>query len=680
MGMEARVWMALALWAVTPSLFAVPLQEAALAGMDTKVQPGDDFYAYANGHWLQSATIAPDHTEVGALQSAVDGMDAKLRTLIEAIPTTSHDTNAGKVYAYYRAFVDTTARHRRGLASVQTLLDEVAHAPDRRALSALMGREQTDFTGSLFDVYVDVDHQVGDRYAAFLSQAGLLMPDRDHYIDARFAAQREALRAYLVDQFEATGLKNASRAADEVMAFEARVAKASWTDDQQVAAAERKIPRVTLASFAPGIDWAAFLDAAQVSPDTTLIVSEPGAAKALAALYGRTPMPVLRLWMTAHVLDRAAPFLDSARVAAWQRFHGQAMAGRQAPIPDWELAIRGVAGTQCVGSGGPSADCFGSLRWAAGDLYVAANFTGDVRKQAGVMIDDLRSAFRRRLASEAWMSPATRTQALKKLDAYTVKLGGPSQRSDLSEVDIHGDDLIGSARSVASWEWSIQRSRLAVKVDPTLWVEAPQSVDANNGSALDVEFPAGLLQPPVFDTDRDAAYNYGAMGAFIGHEWTHGFDDDGRQIDAQNRRHDWWTAHDREAFRRRADQLGRQYDTFEPLPGEHVDGRQTLDENIADLGGLSVALDAYHASLHGQPAPVVDGMTGDQRVLLGWAWLWRGKQTADALRTQLVSGEHAPFPVRVNAVVRNMDAWYDAYGVRAGQRLFLPAASRVRIW
>jgi len=650
------------------------------SGMDDATAPGDDFYVYANGGWLRSTAIPLDHAEVGSMQAAVDDMDEKLRNLVNAASSAPPGSNAQKLHTYFRAFSDMPTRDRLGLSPVQSLLGEIAKAPDRSTLSSLMGHEQVDFTGSLFDIYIDVDHDDGHQYAAFLSQAGLLLPDRSYYLEPNFVSEREALRVYLVTLFEGIGTNDPRRVADDVMAFETRVASASWSDDMQVASNERHARATDLPALAPGIDWAAFFKAAGVGEGSRVVIGEPGAAKALSALFAKAPLPVLREWMTAHAMDRSAPFLDSRRIAAWQRFHGQALTGRSTPLPIWQLAIRAATGSQCVGAGGPSADCFGSLRWAAGDIYLAAYFPDGTRQQVQAMIDQLRAAFRHRIEHNDWMAPSTREQAIRKLDAYTVKLGGPSHAADLRAVTINQHDLSASARSVAASDWSQQLARLGERVDPKRWVEAPQSVDANNGTALDVEFPAGLLQPPVFDPARDAAYNFGAMGAFIGHEWTHGFDDEGRHIDADNRKRDWWTAKDNVQFLKRAKQLASQYDAFEPLPGEHVHGEQTLGEDIADLGGLSVALDAYHAFLHGQSAPVVDGLSGDQRVFLGWAWLWRGKKTREALQAQLANDVHAPFEVRVNGVVRNIDAWYEAFGVHVGQRLYLSPGQRVRIW
>ncbi|WP_448098212.1 M13 family metallopeptidase [Luteibacter yeojuensis] len=649
-------------------------------GRDTSVAPGDDFYAYANGRWLRSTTIPADHAETGSLQAAVDGMDEKLRILLDTTASAPVGTHAAMLQAYFRSFSDMPSRDEQGMQPVKGLLDEIAAVPDRHAISSIMGREQVDFTGSLLDVSIDVDHTDGHRYAAFLSQSGLLLPDRSYYLDPSFSSRREALRNYLIAIFVSTGTKDARHAADDVITFETAVAKASWADDRQVPANERHLLAKQLTRVAPGINWPAFFKAAGIGANAAIVLSEPGAARKLSTLFAKTPLPVLQEWLVAHAVDRAAPFLDSRRVSDYQRFHGAALSGRSTPLPAWQLAVRGVTGSQCVGAGGPSADCFGTLRWAAGDLYLATNFPDTTRRQARIMIDELRAAFRKRLEAASWMAHATRVQAVRKLDAYTVKLGGPERATDLHAVVIEAHDLPRSARSIASSDWGHMLARLGERVDPTLWVEALQSVDANNGSALDVEFPAGLLQAPVFDPARDAAYNFGAIGAFIGHEWTHGFDDDGRHIDADNRQRDWWTARDEAQFRKRATRLARQYDGFEPLPGQHVRGAQTLSENIADVGGVSVALDAYHASLHGQPASIVDGLTGDQRVLLGWAWLWRGKKTREALQSQLVNDVHAPFEARVNGVVRNLDAWYDAFGVHAGQRLFLAPGQRVRIW
>ncbi|UPG85341.1 M13 family metallopeptidase [Luteibacter aegosomatis] len=646
-------------------------------GMDPFSSPGDGFFRYANGHWLDVTPMSADHAEVGAMQSAIDGMDAKLRSILDGTATAPPDTNAGKVGIYYRAFGDASARKASGLTPVASLLRAIAEAPDRSALAVLMGREQVDFVGSLVDAHVDVDHADGHRYAVFLEPGVQGLPAAEDYFAPGFAPQREAYRDYLRFLLKKASWPDAPKAADEVLSFESMLAHDSTREEDDIA---HPVDRAAWVRGVSPFDANVFLRALDVPADARLAVSRPHALHAMAERYAHASMATLRAWMTARAMDRAAPYLTADLVSAWQRFHEQALTGRAVPLPAWQLAVRGATGTQCVGGGGPDADCFGSLRWAAGDLYLARYFPDDVRRQAMVMIEALRSAFRERLAHEPWMSTSTRIAALRKLDAYTVKLGGPSQTADLSGLSLREGDLVGDTRAIAAGDWQAQLERLRERVDPTAWVEAPQTVDANNGEALDVEFPAGLFQPPVFDVSRDAAYNFGALGAFIGHEWTHGFDDEGRHIDADNRRRDWWSTDDDRAFRHRANALIQQYDAFEPLPGVHVDGRRTLGENIADLGGLSVALDAYHAFLHGRPAPVVDGLTGDQRVFLGWAWLWRGRKSGEALRQQLADDVHSPYAVRVDAVVRNIDAWYSAFHVEGGQQLYVAPTERVRLW
>ncbi|MDF4002471.1 M13 family metallopeptidase [Luteibacter sp. PPL552] len=645
--------------------------------MDTATRPGDDFFRYANGRWLDDVALSADHADVGAMQSAIDGMDSRLRGLLDAAAYAPPDSAQGKVGTFYLALQDTKARDARGLTPIAPLLDSLAHAPDRSTLASLMGREQVDVVGSLVDAYVDVDHTDGHRYGVVVEPGALGLPDGSDYLDPDFAPQRAAYRDYLKTLLKAAGDPRPDNAADNVLRFETGLARA-------IAGHEGSAPRVlgrrALEAMLRGFDVSAFIGALNVPAGVPFIVDAPAALRGIAARYAAAPLPVLRAWMIARAMDRAAPYLTSELVAAWQRFHEQALAGQAAVLPHWQLAVRGVSGSSCVGAGGPTAECFGSLRWAVGDLYMARYFAADTRRRAVSMIATLRAAFRERLAHEPWMSPATRMKALRKLDAYTVNIGGPAVPADLSHLVVRADDALGDARAVAAMDWTSQLKRLGLPVDASAWVEAPQTVDANNGEALNVEFPAGLFQPPVFDLSRDDAYNFGALGAFIGHEWTHGFDATGRHIDAANRRHDWWTPADDRAFRRRAERLVAYYSHIRPLPGIAIDGKRTLDENIADLGGLSVALDAYHASLHGHVAPIVDGFSGDQRVLLGWAWLWRGRTSQTSLRQQLVSDVHSPYAARVDAVVSQIDAWYAAFEVTPAQHQYLAPDRRIRLW
>jgi putative endopeptidase len=323
------------------------------------------------------------------------------------------------------------------------------------------------------------------------------------------------------------------------------------------------------------------------------------------------------------------------------------------------------------------------MGWAVGQLYTARYFTPEAKAKIEALVDNLKAAYRARLEKLDWMSPATKTEALKKLDTYNIKVGYPDHWRDYSALVIRDDDLTGDVQRAAAADWAFFTDRLGGPVDRSNWDMTPQTNDAYNGSLRDIVFPAGILQPPVFDPNADPAINYGAAGAIIGHEMTHGFDDQGRQFDADGKLRDWWTAADAATFKERAGRLGAQYSSFQPLPAEpnvHVNGALTMGENIADLGGLTLALDAYHASLHGAPAPVVDGLTGDQRVFLGWAQAWRGKLRDDAIRKQVVSDPHSPRQFRVNGVVRNIDAWYAAFDVKPGDKLYVAPKDRVHIW
>jgi putative endopeptidase len=315
-----------------------------------------------------------------------------------------------------------------------------------------------------------------------------------------------------------------------------------------------------------------------------------------------------------------------------------------------------------------------------GQLYTAAYFPPEAKAKIEDLVAHLKAAYRVRLEKNAWMSPATKAEAIKKLDTYNIKVGYPDHPRDYSKVVIRDDDLVGDVRSAAAADWAFYSLRLDGPVDRQEWTMTPQTNDAYNGSLRDIVFPAGILQAPMFDANADPAINYGAIGGVIGHEMTHGFDDQGRKIDAAGALRDWWTADDARKFEVRAAMLGKQYSRFQPLPGVHVNGDLTMGENIADLGGLTLGLDAYHASLHGRPAPVIDGLTGDQRVFLGWAQAWRGKVTDDYVKKQVVSDPHSPRQFRVNGVVHNIDAWYTAFGVKPGDKLYVAPADRVRIW
>ena len=684
MSMAPRFVLCVVLFALATTLAnaADPITAKVPDGGDAAVRPGDDFYRYANGRWIDSTPLPNDHTEVGTLQGMIDRTTAQLHELMQTQAATGgHQPSdaAGKVGAYYRAYLDQARRDALGWQPIKPLLDAVHQATTKDAQVALMGQAPMSFEGSLFGLSVDVDHRDPEHAAVFLSLSGTALPDRAYYLDNRFAAQRSAYRAYLSAMFERVGWPSPAAAAGRVLAFETALASASWNQAQQRDALSTNNPVTPagLERLAPGFAWQRFLSASGIPADAHLVVVEKPAFAKVARLFASTPLFTIQAWQAARIFDHASPLLSTDFTDAWFRFRGMALAGRSSPPAPWQLAVQTIAGSGCPGD--PSV-CFGSLRWSVGQLYVAKYFPPAARDSVLAMIHELRDAYRDRIDKLAWMSPQTRTEAQDKLLAYTVNVGYPEHwRQDAPDV-IRDDDLVGDVLRSAAVDWRYELGRLARPVDPTEWDEAPQTVDANNGEALNIEFPAALLQPPIFDQEGDTAANYGALGSFIGHEWTHGFDDDGRHMDADNRLRDWWVNADGQAFVQRAAALGKQYAATEPVPGMHVDAGQTMGENIADLGGVTLALDAYHRSLAGKAAPTRDGFTGDQRFFLAWARLWRGKKTPEALRDQVTDDVHSPYPERVNIPFRNIDAWYEAFGVGAGDRMYLAPGKRVRIW
>ena len=672
------------LFALTTALAAAddPIAAKVPDGGDATVRPGDDFYRYANGGWLDSTPLPGDHKEVGTLQGMIDRTTGQLHELMQAqAATAGHqpDDAAGKVGAYYRAYLDQARRDALGWQPIKPLLDGARQATTKDEQVALMGRAPMSFEGSLFSLTVDVDHRDPKHAAVFLSLSGTALPDRAYYLDKRFAAQRSAYRAYLTASFARVGWTSPADAARRVLDFETALASASWNQAQQrdVLSTNNPVTRAGLERLAPGFPWRRFLAASGVPDDAHLVMVEKAAFPKVAKLFASTPSSTIEAWQAARIIDHASPLLSTDFTDAWFRFRGVALAGQSSPPAPWQLAVQTIAGSGCPGD--PSV-CFGSLRWSVGQLYVAKYFPASARDSVRAMIQELRDAYRDRIDKLAWMSPGTRAEARRKLLAYTVNVGYPDRwRQDAPDV-IRDDDLVGDVLRSAAVDWRYELGRLSRPVDPTEWDEAPQTVDANNGEALNIEFPAALLQPPLFDPKGDAAENYGALGSFAGHEWTHGFDDDGRHMDAANRLRDWWGKTDDKAFARDAAALGRQYAATEPVPGMHIDADQTMGENIADLGGITLALDAYHRSLAGKAASTTGRFTGDQRFFLAWSRVWRGKKTLQALRDQVTDDVHSPYPERVNIPFRNIDAWYGAFGVKAGDRLYLAPAQRVQIW
>jgi putative endopeptidase len=674
------VWAAAAMAADKPLYGAFGLDTA---GFDTATAPGDNFFRYANGTWLDHHAIPADKPAVSLRLEMTDRTEARLHEMMEASAAkVGHQPSdlEGKVGAFYKAFMDEPRIEKLGLTPIAPELSAIGTAKDRGDIAATMGLSNVDFDASLFAVNIDVDLKNPKKYALYIGQAGLGLPDRDYYLKPSFAEVKGKYQTYVAQLLKLAHWPNADAAAAAVVDFETKIADASWTkvEERDPNAMYQPMTVAELEKFAPGFAWKRFFAAMNVGSVPTIVVGDKTAVPKLAAVYAATPLDTLKAWAAFHVVDGASPFLAKPFADAWYDMHDKTLSGQAQQRVRWKRAVQAVGGSD-AGAGG-SFGVFGTMGFGVGQLYTAKYFGPEAKAKIEALVNNLLAAYHARLERLDWMSPATKVEAIKKLETYTVKVGYPDNPRDYSKLTIADDDLVGDVRRAAAVDWAFYVDRFNGPVDRSDWFMTPQTNDAYNGTLRDIVFPAGILQAPLFDANADPAINYGAIGGVIGHELTHGFDDEGRKIDASGALRDWWTKDDAAKFDARAKALGAQYSSFEPLPGVHVNGDLTMGENIADLGGLTLALDAYHASLGGKPAPVIDGLTGDQRVLLGWAQAWRGKVTDSYVKKQVVSDPHSPRQFRVNGVVHNIDAWYAAFGVKPGQKLYVAPDKRVHIW
>ncbi len=652
-------------------------------GADLKTKPGDDFFRYANGAWLDRVQIPADKPGYSLRLAMSDLTEQRLHDLMEETAKKVEPKPAtieGKVGAFYKSFMDEAGIEKAGTSALKDKLAEIQSANTRQALAAIMGRQNTDFHGGIFGVGIDVDIKDPKHYAVYLGHAGLGLPDRDYYLKPDFAAKKEKYQTYAAQLLHLLHWPEAEKRAAEVIDFETKIADASWTKTQQrdPIATYNAMSIAELETLAPKFAWRPFLTEAGLGKVERVVVAEKSAFPKIAELFDKTSLETLQAWQAFNIADHAAPYLSKAFIDALFEMRNKTLSGQAEQQLRWKRGVHAVSGGDY--GAGDRYDRFGNLGWAVGQLYSAKYFPPTAKAKIEELVANLKVAMHERIKGLDWMGEATKTQALKKLDTYNIKVGYPDKPRDYSNVEIRDDDLIGNVRRAAVADWAFTVQRLPGAVDMSDWGMTPQTNDAYNGALRDIVFPAGILQPPMFDANADPAINYGGIGAVIGHELTHGFDDQGRKFDADGKLNDWWTEEDAKTFEARAKVLSGLYSQFEPIPGAKVNGELTMGENIADLGGVVIALDAYRASLKGKPAPVIDGLSGEQRVFLGWAQAWRGKVRDDAVRRQVVSDPHSPRQYRVNGVMRNIDAWYDAFKVKAGEKLFVEPKDRVRIW
>jgi len=637
-----------------------------LSARDTSVKPGDSFFDYANGGWYKAAVIPADQPIVGTGWDLLTRTQEQLRTIVEGSVRGATTPGGRKVGALYASFMDEARIEQLDDAPLRAELARVKAISSKSEMARFMGGSSRGFGKSMIGFGVTPDIKGPKIYTAALGIGGLGLPDRDYYLTDQFKPQREAYAAYVARTLKMIGWPDAESAAQSVMALEKDIAAASWTrlERRDPNKAYHPMSPAELSAAAPGFDFPAFFAGTRAPAFTRIVVSQDTAVPKVAKIFADTPLPVLQAWEAFHITHQASPFLSKRFVE--NRFSlARALSGQQQDTPRWKRGISLVDS---------------NLGEALGQEYVARFFPASSKKIMEGMVANLHEAMRRRIETAGWMSEPTRAEALRKLAQQRVKVGYPSKWRDYSALRIDPADLYGNVQRASEFATAYQFERLGKPVDREEWLMTPQTVDAYNAPAAnEIVFPAAMLQPPMFDPKADPAVNYGAVGAVIGHEISHGFDDQGRQFDAAGVLRDWWQPADAARFTTEAGRLATQYGGYE-VEGMKVNGKLTLGENIGDQGGLRLALDAYHASLKGKPAPVIGGLTGDQRFFLAWAQAWKNKFRPDIIRMVLVSDVHSPSRWRVDGAVRNIDEWYTAFGVKPGDKLYLAPADRVRVW
>jgi putative endopeptidase len=634
------------------------------AGMDRTATPGNNFYEYANGTWAKNTPVPADKSNYGMFTVLEDLSRERTRDIIQE---QARDPNS-KIGNAYASFMDTGALETKGLTAFRPWLDEVRSIKSKTALAKLYADADRLSIDIPFNMFIGQDRKESDQYALNVLQGGLGMPDRDYYLskDPKLAETKAKYLQHLANVLTLAGEANAAARARAILAFETKIAKVHWTkaESRNVDKTYNKLTLAQLRALAPGFDFPAFMKVDGVNVDHA-IVFQPSAFKGIGALIGNTPLQILRDQLLVRSLDAYSADLPKRFDQESFAFYGTTLNGTPQQEDRWKRAVDFTV------------DALGD---DVSKLYVARYFPPATKAAADQLVHNIIAAMDRRIDKLDWMSAQTKAKAHAKLAAFTPKIGYPSQWRDMSGLVIDRDDLLGNAMRSARFEHEYEIGKLGGPIRRWEWGMTPMTINAySNPTMVEIVFPAAILQPPFFDPNADAAVNYGGIGAVIGHEMSHQFDDQGAKYDLHGNLVDWWTPADAKNFQSRLDKLGTQYDAYEPLAGFHIQGKLTMGENVADLAGLTVAHDAYIASLGGKEPPVIDGTTGDQRFYLGWAQVWRRNYREPNLRQRLLTDPHSPSEQRVDTV-RNLDPWYPAFNVQPGQKLYLAPADRVRIW
>lgn len=639
------------------------------SAMDKSVKPGDDFWEFVNGSWDNKTQIAADRASAGPFVTLSDKAEKDVRDIVEKLASeTNRDHLGQQIGDYYSTFTDQQAIDAAGIAPLKPYLAEINATKTRGQLLSLFVKPGY---ASPVDVSIAPNFKNPDAYAVFAGQATLGMPSREYYLEdnAKMKAHRAAYRDYIVEVEKLSGLPGGEAAADRIIALETELSKVQWpaADRREIDKIYNPMSPAQIEKLAPQFAWASTLAKAGLGSPKTIIVTEPSAVAGAGKVLASTPLSTWREWLAFRFVSDHAAYLPKALDDARFAFYSKELNGVQEQRERWK---RGVAAVN------------GALGEGVGQMYVKTHFPAQSESQMKELIGNLEDAYRERISSNKWMDEATRKAALEKLAAFEPRIGHPVKYIDYSSMKVVKDDALGNAVRAEDFQYKLQLKRFPKPVDRTLWGMYPQTINAYyNPLANQITFPAAILQPPFFDPNADAAANYGAIGAVIGHEMGHGFDNEGRKFDPTGKLRDWWSPGAAKSFTTRTDALVAQYNGFKPFPDLAVNGKLTLGENIGDLSGVEAAYAAYkkYTAKHGE-SPTIDGLTGDQRFFIAYAQAWQEKQREDAEREQVITDEHSPGKYRVNGVVRNVDAWYKAFDVQPGDKLYLPPDQRVRIW
>ena len=640
-----------------------------LTAQKPSVKPGDDFWTFANGGWADKVQIAPDRASAGYGVLLTVEAEANVRAILDdmARNPSAYGAQGRQVGDYYAAWMDQAGIEARGTAPLKPYLDRIAAVKDYSGLQVLFAT-----TGYAAAVEPGIIPDLADptRYTAIVGQGDLGMP-RDYYLlkGEKYDGFRAAYRAYIVKIHELAGIPDAAAKADAILALETRLAEKHWSPEQSRDLAKLNDPQsiAGLEAKAPEFDWELMLKTAGIEKAPTIIMANNTALTDIGKIMVATPLQTWKDWMAFQFVSSNAQFLPKAFDDARFDFYSKTLSGVQVQRDRWKRGIQLVNG---------------ALGESVGEIYVKRHFPPAAKAQMTELIENLRGAYQQRIQSAPWMDEATRKAALVKLAAFEPRIGYPDKYIDYSSLAVDRGDVLGNAMRAGEFRHQLQLQRFPKPVDRSLWSMTPQTVNAYyNPLANQITFPAAILQPPYFDPNADAAVNYGAIGAIIGHEMGHGFDDQGSQFGPTGKFENWWSDAAKAAFKERTAALSAQYDQYEPIPGTRINGKLTLGENIGDLGGIEAAYGAYqmYQAKHGK-APVIGGLTGDQRFFLAYAQAWQNKVRENALLGQLKTDPHSPATARVNGIVRNVDAWYKAFNIQPTDALYLPPEKRVHIW